>query len=90
MSGFEQKIARLALGRFASRLNDPSQPDPYVDAGDRTVLGETDHGTIFAPKVDSADWWEPFDFRKPGHMSAWAETRRTGRVAFLDLEGGTR
>lgn len=86
MNDIDQRIARLALTKFQARLDDPSQADPYVFGSERDVLGENDHGTIFAPKADSSDWWEPFDFRKPGHMDAWMETRRSGRLAFLELE----
>jgi hypothetical protein len=75
----EQKIARLAL----TRVDFPE----YVDAGDRTRLGESDYGTLMAPQQGSPDWWEPFDFRKPGHWAAWNTTRRDGKIAFLDLEG---
>jgi hypothetical protein len=85
---FNQMVARQALGRFTQRLNTPGEPDPYEFPDSRDILGEDDRGTIFAPRAGSTDWWEAFDFRKPGHMAAWSETRRTGRLAFLELESG--
>lgn len=81
----EQKIARLALGKFTTALNTPGVPDPYV-TDDRTLLGETDYGTIMAARSGTEDYWEAFDFRKPDHMEAWKNTRRTGKLNFLDLE----
>lgn len=81
----EQKIARLALGKFMAALDDSSKPDPYVE-NDRTLLGETDYGTIMAVRSEVEDYWEPFDFRKLIHMKAWNKTRTTGQMNFLDLE----
>ena len=81
----EQIIARSALGKFTKRLNDPND-DPYVSGDERDVLGEDQHGSIMAPKAGTDDYWELFNFRKPGHMTAWNETRQSGRLAFLDLE----
>lgn len=85
MSYLNQNIARLALGRFLKRLEDPTAEDPYVDAGNRDLLGEDENGYLFAPRAGSDDYWEPFDHRKPGHWGAWVKTRKTGSVAFLEL-----
>jgi hypothetical protein len=81
-----QRIARLALVKVFRALADPVSEDPYVDGSDRRYLGEDDRGNILAPRADSADWWEPFDFHKPGHMDAWRATAHDGRIAFLELE----
>jgi len=82
----QQRIAGFALRRFIERIDANPADDPYVNPERRDVLGESAEATILGPTAGTPDWWEAFDFRKPGHMAAWRETRRTGSVAFLDLE----
>jgi hypothetical protein len=82
----QQGIARLALRKFMERLNEPTLDDPYVSADRRDVLGESELSYYYAPKADSADEWELFDYRKLNHREAFRNTLRTGDVAFLEFE----
>lgn len=58
----------------------------YADDFDRTIVGETEHGDIWAPKPGTKDWWEPFDLTVPEHRAALDESLRRKKIGFLDLE----
>jgi hypothetical protein len=69
---------------FARTAFPEAEPD-YVYATD--VLGEDDGAYIFALREGTENYWERFDRRKPNHMRAYEQTKSTGRVSFLELEG---
>jgi hypothetical protein len=60
----------------------------YADEFSHDILGESERGTIMAPKPGTDDWWEPFDMTKPEHRAALDESLRRGVIGFLDLEYG--
>ena len=60
--------------------------DAYAEDQDRSLVGETDGGEIWAARPGTDDMWEPFDLMKPEHKAAADESVRRRMVCFLDLE----
>lgn len=59
----------------------------YCDDIRPDLIGEDQDGYIVAA-ARRADWWEPFDVRKPRHIAAAIRSGRARQVNFLDLERG--